>query len=88
MHSKGQPKENKKENIEIGKKLIENFPHKKWFNLNCKQIGTNLERLGQKLSETPKGTYLREQFLKLKRKYRSTCRKKKKKILTKYITKI
>ena len=38
-----------------------------------------MERLGQKLSKTPKDPYLREQFFKLKRKYRSTCRKEKRK---------
>ena len=62
-----------------GKKHIKNLPYKKWFNLNCKQIRTNLQRLGQKLSKTPKDPYLREQFFKLKRKYRSTCSKRKRK---------
>ena len=36
-----------------------------------------MQRLGQKLSKTPKDPYLREQFFKLKRKNRSTCRKEK-----------
>ena len=33
----------------------------------------------EKLSKTPKDPYLREPFLKLKRRYRSTCRKEKRK---------
>ena len=35
--------------------------------------------MGQKLNKTSKDPYLREQFFKLKRKYRSTCRKEKRK---------
>ena len=65
--------------MKTGKKHIKNLLHKKWFNLNCKHIRTNLQRLVQKLNKTPKDPYLREQFFKLKRKYRSTCRKEKKK---------
>ena len=65
--------------LKTGKKHNKNLPHKKWFNLNCKQIRTNLQRLGQKISKTPKDPYLREQFFKLKRIYRSTCRKEKRK---------
>lgn len=36
-------------------------------------------RVEQKLRKTPKDSYLRKQFIKLKRKYRSTCRKRKRK---------
>ena len=36
--------------------------------------------MGQKLSKTPIDLYLREQFFKLKCKYRSTCRKEKRKL--------
>ena len=38
-----------------------------------------MQRLGQKFSKTPKDPYLREQFFKGKPKYRSTCRKEKRK---------
>ena len=65
--------------LKTGKKHIKNLHHKKWLNLNCKQIRTNLKRLWQKLSKTPKDHYLREQFFKLKCKYRRICRKEKKK---------
>ena len=34
-----------------------------------------MQRLRQKLSKTPKDPYLREQFFKLKRRYKSTWRK-------------
>ena len=61
------------------KKHIKNLPRKKLFNLNCKQIRTNLQRLGQKLSKTPKDPYLSEQFFKLKRKYRNASRSVKRK---------
>ena len=65
--------------MKTGKKHIKNLPHEKWFKLNCKQIRTNLQQLGQKISKTPKDSYLMEQFFKLKRKYRSSCRKEKRK---------
>ena len=29
--------------LKTGKKNIKNLPHKKWFNLNCKQVRTNLQ---------------------------------------------
>ena len=29
--------------LKTGKKHIKNLPHKKWFNLNCKQVRTNLQ---------------------------------------------
>ena len=32
--------------LKTGKKHTKNIPHKKWFNLICKQIRTNLQRLG------------------------------------------
>ena len=38
-----------------------------------------MQQLGQKISKTPKDSHLKEQFFKLKRKYRSTCRKEKRK---------
>ena len=66
--------------LKTGKNHFKNSPHKKWFNLNCNKLGTNLQRLGRKLSKTPKDIYLTEQVFKLKRKYRSTCRKEKRKL--------
>ena len=38
-----------------------------------------MQQLGRKLSKTPKNPYLREEFFKLKCKYRSNCRKEKRK---------
>ena len=64
--------------FKTGKKHLKNLPHKKWCNLKCKQLRTNLERLRRKLSKTAKDPYLREQFFKLKRN-RSTCTKEKRK---------
>ena len=55
---------------QINKKKKPN--HKKWFNLDCKKLGTNLQRFGRKVSQFPKNPFLREQFYKLKSKYRST----------------
>ena len=52
--------------LKTGKIHIKNLPHNKWFNLNCKQLRTNLQKLRQKLCKTPKDPYLREQFFKLK----------------------
>ena len=46
--------------LKTGKKHVKNFPHKKWFNLNCKHLRTNLQRLGHKLTKTSKEHYLRE----------------------------
>ena len=43
--------------MKTGKKHIKNLPHKKLFDLTCKQLRTNLQRLGQKLSKTPKDPY-------------------------------
>ena len=69
----------RRKTLKTGKKLIKNLLYKKWFNLNWKQLRTNLQWFGQKLNKTSKDPYLREQFFKLKRKYRSTCRKEKRK---------
>ena len=52
--------------LKTGKIHIKNLPHNKWFNLNCKQLRINLQKLRQKLCKTPKDPYLREQFFKLK----------------------
>ena len=35
----------KRKILKTGKSHIKNLPHKKWLNLNCKQIRTNLQRL-------------------------------------------
>ena len=44
----------KKKIIENWKKHIKDLPKKKWFDLNCKQIRTNMQPLERRLSKTPK----------------------------------
>ena len=40
--------------------------NKKWYNLDCKKLRTNLQQLGRRLTKFPKFPYLREQFYKLR----------------------
>ena len=60
--------------LKLEKTTLDIYLTQKSFDLNCKQLQTNLQRLGRKLSKTLKNPYSRVQFFKLKRKYSSTNR--------------
>ena len=40
--------------LKTGKSTLKICLKKKWFDLNCKQIRTNMQPLGRRLSKTPK----------------------------------
>ena len=53
--------------------------HQKWFNLTCQQMQRNLNRLGRILTKKPDNHFVKEQYFNLRRKYKTYCRKEKRK---------
>ena len=52
---------------------------KHWFNNDCQVIRKNLKYVCKSLSKDPKNPFTKEKFFKLKKMYRSICRKTKRK---------
>ena len=59
------------------KTKIRKSKHKKWFNFDCQKLLKNLRHLVKSLSRSPNNPAIKGNFFKLKRKYKSTCRKAK-----------
>ena len=57
----------------------------KWYKPNCQQMQKNLNLLGRILTKNHNNHFLRVQYFNLKRRYKTTCTKKKRKFESKLL---
>ena len=61
------------------KNNLKKCKQQKWYNPNCQQMRKNLNRLGRIITKNPNNHFLRGQYFNLKRRYKATCKKQKRK---------
>ena len=61
------------------KNNLKKCKQQKWYNPNCQQMRKNLNQLGRILTKNPNNDFLRGQYFNLKRRYKATCKKEKRK---------